>query len=91
MSLTQHRDAWVGSKRIAPEKLAQLKNALAQQAEVSLRAARDAKRDVIFANDFQAFYAAVDALAVASRQLSYVSHMANFMCDWGVAASSRVQ
>jgi tRNA/tmRNA/rRNA uracil-C5-methylase (TrmA/RlmC/RlmD family) len=84
MSLTQHRDVWVGSKQIAAEELTRLKNTLAQNAETALRAAREAKRDVIFANDFQTFYAAVDALAVASRSLSHISHWAKLVCDWVV-------
>src|SRR4029077_8827137 len=84
MSLTQHRDLWVATKQLAPEKLLQLKGFLTERADLAIRAVHTAKRDASFASDFQSFYAAIDALAVASRDLSHVSHLTKFVCDWQV-------
>jgi hypothetical protein len=84
MSLTQHRDAWVDTKQIAPEKLAQFKTWLSQNAKKAIQAVRAAERDIVFANGFRDVYAAIDAMAAASRGLSHVSHMAKYVCDWSV-------
>jgi len=85
MSLAEHQDAWVLSKQITPDRLAKLKDMIGRHSESALRAANQARRDIVFAKDFAAFYAAVDALAVASRSLSHVSHWMKFVCDWTVA------
>lgn len=82
MSSTQQRDLWVGGKQIASEELTRIKDYVHKYAEFGLRAARDARRDVLFANDFHALYAAIDALAAASRDLAKISHLAKFTCDW---------
>jgi SAM-dependent methyltransferase len=85
MSLTHYRDLWVRDKKPSdPEKLVRVKAWAAQQAELAIRAANGAKRDIAFAEDFQSLYAAVDALAIASRRLSHVSHALKSECDWGV-------
>ena len=84
MSLTHYRDLWVRDKKPSdPEKLVRVKAWAARQAELAIRAANGAKRDIAFAEDFQSLYAAVDALAIASRGLSYVSHALKSECDWG--------
>lgn len=82
MSSTQQRDLWVGGKQITSEEFARIKDYVNKYAEFRLRAARDARREVLFANDFHALYAAVDALAAASRDLAQISHLAKFTCDW---------
>jgi SAM-dependent methyltransferase len=80
--MTQHRDAWAASKEITLEQLAAFKAFINQTSDEALKAVRSAKRDLSFANDFRSFYAAVDALAVASRQLALAAHMTKFDCDW---------
>jgi SAM-dependent methyltransferase len=82
MSSTKYRDTWAASKQVSPLKLAEMKHPLLQQSQSAIRAAIDALRDASSANEFTAFYAAVDALAVASRQLSLISHWAKYTCDW---------
>jgi ubiquinone/menaquinone biosynthesis C-methylase UbiE len=83
MSFTQSRDQWASSKQISPDRLAELKAALAQHIDAAFQAIRSAARDATFASNFQFFYAAVDTLAAASRALANFSHMIKSECDWG--------
>jgi SAM-dependent methyltransferase len=82
VSSTQHRDTWISGKEVKTEVLANLKSALAHNVDTALRVAQDAKRVLEDANNLTTVYAAVDALAVASRRLAAVSHWAKFQCDW---------
>lgn len=84
MPSTHHQDLWVANKQIPREKLADIQLFAAQQTELAIRAVNRAKHDLAFATDFRSFYAAVDAFAVASRQLSFVGHMIKSDCDWHV-------
>lgn len=84
-SSTQHRDAWVATKQeVTPEGLAQYKNWLVPHLKEAIQAIRDCERDVVLADDFRDLYVAVDAMAVASRELARVIHRAKFECDWSV-------
>jgi SAM-dependent methyltransferase len=82
MSSTDHRDSWVSGKQITPARLSELKTWITEKADNEIHAARHARRDMSFANNFPAFYAALDELTAATRRLSHVAHQMKFMCDW---------
>jgi SAM-dependent methyltransferase len=84
MPSTQYRDAWILGKELKSEGLARLKTTLAQNIDVALRFAIDARRSLDAANDLTAAYNAIDTLAIASRRLSTVSHSAKLHCDWAI-------
>jgi len=84
MAMTHYRDLWIRDKKpYDPETLLRIKVQAGQDAELAIRAANRAKRDITFAEDFQSLYAAVDALTIASRELSLVSHALKSAYDWG--------
>ena len=79
---THHQDLWVAKKQMPREELARVQLFAAQQTELAIRAVSRAKQELASAADFRSFYAAVDAFAIASRQLSFVGHMIKSHCDW---------
>jgi SAM-dependent methyltransferase len=80
--LTEHRDAWIASKQVRADEIAQIKTRVSQDVDAALWVARQARELIGSANDMVTLYAAIDALAVATRRLSTVSHWAKFGCDW---------